>query len=220
VGGGRTSSENDRDSAGAGVNPAHHSVPSVVGSREAINARHRVLARMDDLATQGIDCSCCATGRCCTFAANSMKITPCEALDIVRVMGRNRIAELMPVLENSIRTFRLDVPLPGDGKRSFARRRYTCPFFDPKTPSCTVPRVGKPLGCLAFNPKTTSVRDGENCSSDAPLLELAHQDLPARLHERNTSLAILWQWAWETAPIPIAVIDAFNHSLREDFYDE
>ncbi len=111
-----------------------------------------------------------------------MRISALEADELaahLRETGRDT-EEMRVVLRATIARFGLDRPAPGDGRRVFGRRRYTCPFFS-DLGRCTIVPEAKPYGCLAFNARAPGVRDGENCASDQELMreqELASEDEP------------------------------------------
>ncbi len=147
--------------------------------------RAELIARMDRLAEQGIDCSACA-GTCCTFVANSMQIAAAEAELIADHLhgAPEGVDEWIQKLTRTISVHGLDRPLPGDGRRTFGRRRYSCSFFRGAGVGCALPREIKPLGCLAFNPRRGQQKEGGDCAT--PGLAIAD--------------------AGETLPIPLAVL--------------
>jgi len=165
--------------------------------------RGELLRVMDELATQEHDCSRCS-GVCCTFVANSMLITPLEALDIAAhlLAAGADIQALLQRLGESAAAQGLDRPLPGDGRRTFGRRRYTCPFFGHGALGCSLPRDAKPYGCLAFNPRRAGQTDGGDCGS--PGVETRAGEL-----ELTRSLGL----GDESAPIPVAVARALGALL-------
>ena len=145
--------------------------------------RESLLEKMAQLDARNIGCAACV-GTCCTFEKNSMRVTPREARDITRHLAATGRATdaTRALLRATIARFGLDRAEPGDGRRSFGRRRYTCPFFVERR--CTIAPEAKPYGCLAFNARAPGVRDGENCASDQNSLSAlgvdseATQDLP------------------------------------------
>lgn len=100
-----------------------------------------------------------------------MRISALEADELVahlRATERDT-EETRDMLRATIARFGLDRPAPGDGRRVFGRRRYTCPFFS-EAGRCTIAPEAKPHGCLAFNARRPGVRDGEDCASDQELM--------------------------------------------------
>ncbi len=142
--------------------------------------RAPLLEEMQALGERGIDCrSCC--GLCCTHAANSMRITRQEALDMqaALIAEQRWTEELFERLQRTVSRYRLDQE-PGDGRRIF-RKTYTCPFFKDQTLGCSIPATHKPYGCLAFNANVPGQKRGGNCSSDAELLERVQESDAERL---------------------------------------
>ena len=157
---------------------------------------------MAGLEERGVSCASC-TGACCTFVANSMRVTPLEALDLLDQLGDAFDQRLRERLAASIERFGLDRAPAGDGRRTFARKRYTCPFFGDKALGCPLPRAAKPYGCLAFNARAAGVSDGEDCASDAGLLaarETAAED------QLNAAVKAAFGLAWDKESIPVALL--------------
>lgn len=167
--------------------------------------RAPLLQAMGSLAQRGVGCGSC-TGTCCTFVANSMLVTPLEALDLAEyLLTTGRAGEELTVrLEESVARFALDRPMAGDGKRSFSRRRYTCPFFGDKKLGCSIAAESKPYGCLAFNARSAGVRDGEDCASDQE--GLAGQESENEAAE-NAAVKERLKITWEKESIPTALLD-------------
>ncbi len=180
--------------------------------------RRGVLLRtMGQLKHNGITCAQCP-GTCCTFVANSMQVTPVEALDMfvfLRKEGRIN-QELRARLKENIREFRLDSgPHVGAG-RAF-RRTYTCPFFKETHLGCSLTPESKPYGCLAFNASKESESSGKSCSSDRSLLE--ERELALRTDESselssfddedqiNSYLREHLKINWLKESIPVALMD-------------
>jgi lipoate-protein ligase A len=139
------------------------------------NPRHQLLELMENLNKSEINCAQC-TGVCCTDKANSMKIDEAETESIYQYLISHNIWD--KDLENSLREtidkYRLDQEI-STGKNSVFRKTYTCPFFKFKSLGCALPAEVKPYGCLAFNPRTSGIKNGENCASDAELLKSVEQ---------------------------------------------
>jgi hypothetical protein len=161
---------------------------------------------MRALAAEGVGCAGCMTSACCTFVANSMRVTPLEAVDLLDALSAAGRAgpELVQSLEATVRRFGLDRPAPGDGRRSFGRRRYTCPFLRDGALGCSIAQDAKPYGCLAYNARRAGVVDGEDCASDQLLLDGVHGAAEAALSD---ALARELGVSWTSASIPEALLD-------------
>ena len=161
---------------------------------KAARRRKMLLEYMDRLDFTGIDCGKCR-GTCCTFEANSMQITAEETEEIYAYLQDNNLLtpELIQHLKDTVRDYRLDQPLPGNGLRTFSRRTYTCPFLGAPPLACKLPREVKPFGCLGFNPQKSGETEGRSCFSDQKLLE-KHA---AQVHNDTST---------EKAPIPVALL--------------
>jgi hypothetical protein len=136
---------------------------------------------MDQLASADKTCASCS-GVCCTFASNSMQITPSEANALIDNLKKKKLltSELREHCRLTISRFSLDRPLPGTGQRTLLRRRYTCPLFQHKSLGCPVDAESKPYGCLAFNPQVAGEIEGKSCRSDQKLLEDTEKLLAAK----------------------------------------
>jgi Fe-S-cluster containining protein len=169
--------------------------------------RKIILDQMDALNAENINCFSCP-GHCCTAIANSMQTTPIETLDVLtylRESGRWTM-ELKQKLQATVDKFRLD-SIPGNGKRSYLRKTYDCPFFEGKSHGCTIPREVKPYGCLGFNPSAAQESEGKSCSSDQSLL-LERESAHPEESSVNTDLSKKYQLWWEKLPLPLAVLEA------------
>jgi Fe-S-cluster containining protein len=155
-------------------------------------------------AEKGFHCGACS-GVCCTFVANSMKITPVETRDLRRWLeDQNRWNEdTLDALRETIQRFRLDQET-GDGRRAL-RKTYTCPFYRPGPKGCSISRHHKPYGCLAFNARAKDQTEGGNCASDQELL--ASQETEAEAAE-NARLREAWNWPDDKLPIPVALLQS------------
>lgn len=136
--------------------------------RTAVARRAPLIAEMEGLSADGKRCNLCV-GTCCTFVANSMRISPLETLDIAAHLEASGAAreEISARLAATVSRFGLDRPAPGDGQRGFSRRTYTCPFYAGGVHGCTLPRHAKPYGCLSFNPREANLTEGGACGSGA-----------------------------------------------------
>lgn len=159
---------------------------------------------MDAAEAAGISCSGCA-GTCCTYEANSMMVTPLEALELFTYLRENALltAELRTKLEETVRTYRLD-HAPGNGKRSYLRKTYTCTFFGFKELGCPLPRDVKPYGCLAFNTHHSEEKAGAHCYSDKELLE------KLVFEKENEELKEKFKIFWDKSPLPTALLDLWG----------
>jgi hypothetical protein len=128
--------------------------------------RTPLINRMKELESQGSSCAGCA-GNCCTYEANSMMATPLEAREILNHIEKTE--ELKKKIQDTVTRFRLDQS-SGNGRRSFIRRTYTCPFFNHQELGCPLPREIKPLGCLAFNSHHPTEKAGQHCYSEKEFL--------------------------------------------------
>ncbi len=113
-----------------------------------------------------------------------MRIGAEEAQRVASHLGRTpeNLPNWKKRLEASVARFGLDRPEAGDGRRSLARRRYTCPFYE--EPGCALPFDVKPLGCLAFNPRSAGQTEGGDCGT-------AGVDLPAGTEPVAIPIAVL-----------------------------
>lgn len=178
-----------------------------LGCMQPAERRQPLLTEMQRLADEGKHCAACP-GHCCTAIANSMQTTPLETQDVLHYLRETGrwTEELKIELRASVTKFRLD-QIPGNGKRSYLRRTYDCPFFAGKNHGCTIPREVKPYGCLGFNPSAMNESEGKSCGSDQSLLarreEVWAEELSAnkQLREKHK----LW---WEKLPLPLALLEA------------
>jgi hypothetical protein len=159
----------------------------------------------------GKHCGSCS-GVCCTFVANSMQTTPLETWEIyVYLRDHRRLnAALRDQLLANIKRYRLDVQPPGDGRRSFMRRTYTCPFFMNGPLGCSLPPEVKPYGCLGFNPRSAGLTEGGDCASDQELLEARDQAFAVDEAERNQALTQHYGLDWEKRPMPWALLTLWD----------
>lgn len=115
---------------------------------------------------------------CCREGFNSMRATPAEAGEIVRLLrSRGDLDDALERCADAVDRWRLDADPE-------SRRTYTCPFLTAGN-RCGV-HEAKPLGCVSFTP----VRDG-GCDQDGERLGAAVRRVPG-----------------EGLPIPLAVIAA------------
>ncbi len=166
--------------------------------------RSLLLTSMDELEKASISCAQCG-GTCCTFVANSMQVTPLEALEVWAQLNDLSILEK---LENCVRFYRLDYEI-GTGKTNM-RKTYTCPFFLKQNLGCPFPFEYKPYGCLAFNPVEVDSFQKENCCSNLTLLEKREGQFKEFENEMNDRLRQMLGLSWEKKDLPRALIDVYN----------
>ena len=171
--------------------------------------RKVIIDRMNELESSGKDCKGCS-GTCCTYEANSMMVTPIEAVELVDYLKAKNLFdnELKSRLLVTVSKYRLDQAV-GDGKRSFLRRTYTCPFFNHKELGCPRPREVKPFGCLAFNAHDLEKKAGEFCFSEEKVLlarEAASLDEAALNQKIKTENSLYW----DKTPLPLALLAFFE----------
>lgn len=163
---------------------------------------------MDLQENSGVSCMGCS-GTCCTYEANSMMVTPLEAVDLLthlRESGQHT-ETLRLKLQETVRTFRLDREL-STGRGSTLRRTYTCPFFTNTELGCPLPRDVKPYGCLAFNTHHPTEKTPEHCYSDIDLLE--ERETLFDEAQMNQGLRSKHQLYWEKLPMPVALLELWD----------
>lgn len=176
------------------------------------NRREILIAQMDSAESQGISCQGCS-GTCCTYEANSMMVTPLEAVELLEYLKTHHLLdqELKTKCQDTVSTYRLDKIL-GSGKRSLLRRSYTCPFFHHKELGCPLPRSIKPYGCLAFNTHHPEIKSAEFCYSDTKILEEREQAFAAETAE-NLELRKKHNLWWDKLPLPVALLELWDAVL-------
>jgi hypothetical protein len=173
------------------------------------NRRSNLIQRMDELESKGLGCQGCS-GNCCTFEANSMMITPLETFELITYLHNAELLndDLKKKLQDTVIKYRLN-NLSGNGKKSFIRRTYTCPFFAEKELGCPLPREIKPYGCLAFNSHHASLKASEHCFSEQELLSDREENnqedqlINQRLKEKLNLF-------WDKEPIPVALLELWE----------
>ena len=138
-----------------------------------------------------------------------MMVTPVEAVELMDYLRENALLtdDLKSKLNETITKFRLDHPT-GNGRRSFIRKTYTCPFFNHGELGCPLPREVKPYGCLAFNAHDKVLRTGPTCFSDIELLKKLDAEVDDR--DLNEELRKKHSLYWEKTPLPLALLDLWN----------
>ena len=174
-----------------------------------VTTRRQVLIeQMNFLESNGMGCAGCS-GTCCTYEANSMLITPTEAIELIQFLIKENMLndDLKVKLSDTIKKYRLMPKYPNE--RSYLRKTYTCPFFHHKEFGCPLPREIKPYGCLAFNSHHPEIKNSEQCFSEVELLKQRQDDHPEEdtLNEKyRKDLGLNWQ----KAPIPNAILELWE----------
>ncbi len=169
---------------------------------------------MEELEGKTIHCFTCP-GTCCTFQANSMQITPIEALEILSSLNSDQWNEeekesfKKRMMEN-ITTHRLNVEIYTGKKHSAdLRKTYTCPFFMNGSKGCGLSRGSKPYGCLGFNPRAFE-DNGKSCSSNTDILEKREDLFATKEVTANQKLRDELKMYWIKQSIPQALLDVVN----------
>ncbi|HXH32573.1 MAG TPA: hypothetical protein VNJ01_17375 [Bacteriovoracaceae bacterium] len=169
---------------------------------------------MNELESSGKSCMGCA-GNCCTYEANSMMITPLEAVELMAYLKKNNAlnATLKEKIQETVSKYRLD-HFTGNGKRSFLRKSYTCPFFNHTELGCPLPRDVKPYGCLAFNSHHQELKASEHCFSETELLDNREKLNPEEAGQ-NEEIKKKLSLFWDKSPIPTALLDLWDKDLSD-----
>lgn len=171
-------------------------------------ARRSVLINeMAGLTNQKIHCFNCS-GTCCTFSANSMKITPIEAFEILISLEvtKDNLSEIKSNLQKNIQNYRLDHEISlGKKSNSILRKTYTCPFFVSGSKGCTIKKDLKPYGCLGFNPRIEN-DNGSQCLSNVELLEERENSELENERIANNFIKNELKLDWDKLEIPKAVL--------------
>ncbi|MBC7711807.1 MAG: hypothetical protein H7177_00610 [Rhizobacter sp.] len=176
--------------------------------------RSELVREMQELEGKTIHCFTCP-GTCCTQAANSMLITPIEALEILAGLNIESFDEyalqsLKDRLNETIKSYRLNVEIyTGKKNVSEFRKTYTCPFFNNGALGCGLSRSSKPYGCLGFNPKT-SEDNGKSCSSNTALLENRENEFIKTEDSANAQIRKDLGLYWTKQNIPQALLDVLE----------
>lgn len=150
------------------------------------------------------------SGTCCTYEANSMMVTPLEAFELINYLKEENLLDevLKEKLNETISKFRLEHP-PGNGRRSYLRKTYTCPFFNHKELGCPLPREIKPYGCLAFDSHHVELKASEHCYSEKDLL-LKRDEMHSEEARLNEELKKKYNLYWDKTPLPNALIELWD----------
>lgn len=166
---------------------------------------------MQELEGQTIHCFTCP-GTCCTQVANSMLITPIEALEILAGLNIDNFTETELIdfkkrMNETITNFRLNVEIyTGKKNSSVFRKTYTCPFFNNGALGCSLSRSSKPYGCLGFNPKIEA-DNGKSCTSNKNLLEDREKSFSTTEDLANHKIRQDLNLHWIKQNIPQALLD-------------
>lgn len=176
---------------------------------QKINRREILIERMAELEGQGMGCIGCP-GTCCTYEANSMMVTPLEAFELMTYLKEKALntEDLKNKILDTIKKYRLEHP-SGNGRRSYLRKTYTCPFFNHQELGCPLPRDIKPYGCLAFDSHHVELKASEHCYSEKDILE-KRDGLHPEEKELNDSLKKKFNLYWEKTPLPNALIELWD----------
>ncbi len=176
---------------------------------KTMNRRELIIERMEELERSGLNCKNCS-GTCCTFEANSMLITPLEAVEIFHYLKAQKqlTDELKRKLQKVIKQYRLE-PKFDHQKRSYLRKTYTCPFFNHHELGCPLPREIKPYGCLAFNAHHQELKAGEFCYSENDLL-MKREFMNGHEVDLNKKIKEEFLLYWEKSPIPNALLEIWE----------
>lgn len=186
----------------------HQHLPSPYERRKAL------VDEMNKLESGLVHCFNCP-GTCCTSVANSMMVSPIEALEVIESLKLDSldqiaIEQLKKTLLDCIKSYRLDVEIY-TGKKSTTpfRKTYTCPFFKREAKGCGLSRSAKPYGCLGFNPKAEN-DNGQTCTSNKELLEIRDDHFSAQEHLANLAIQNQLQLSWSKKDLPSALIELLS----------
>ena len=176
-------------------------LPSAKVRREALTSK------MKALNDEGKNCLKC-NGMCCTFAFNSMQMTPLETIELcIDLESKGRLnEETFEELRACIKEYRLDKDISIGGGKSF-RRTYTCPFFKPGAKGCTISLHDKPYGCLGFNPMEVGVHEEGHCKVYVETHEQREETFLESEEKLNKFLISELGLYWEKLPIPMAILE-------------
>ena len=176
--------------------------------------RIALIKEMQVLEGKTIHCFTCL-GTCCTSQANSMQITPIEALEILQSLHVDQFSptEMFIFKEKmnlTINAYRLNFETyTGKKNSSLLRKSYTCPFFNNGSLGCGLSRSSKPYGCLGFNPKKND-DNGKSCSSNIKVLEEREDSFHLSEDLINAQIKLELNLLWTKQNIPSALLDIIN----------
>lgn len=174
-----------------------------------VNRRELLIDRMQELSNQGMDCRNCP-GTCCTFEANSMLLTPLEAVELTAYLKEQSQLnqEFKEKLESTVVKYRLESKYKSS--KSYLRKTYTCPLFNNHSLGCPLPPEVKPYGCLAFNSHSVTSKASAECFSEKDLLEKKEIQYFSEEEVQNTELRKKLGITWEKSPIPNAILELWD----------
>lgn len=176
--------------------------------------RATLINEMQLLEGKTIHCFSCP-GTCCTSQANSMQVTPIEALEILKGLEVDSFNEgerltLKNKLKEAINGHRLNVEIyTGKRNSQTLRKNYTCPFFNNGSLGCGLSRSSKPYGCLGFNPKQAE-DNGQSCSSNIELLKERDNTFLKLEEAANNEIRKQFNLTWIKQNIPQALLDIMD----------
>ncbi len=176
--------------------------------------RFALIKEMELLEGKTIHCFTCP-GTCCTSQANSMQITPIEALEILQSLhidqfDNSQMTAFKERMASTVTGYRLNIEIYTGKKNSAAlRKNYTCPFFNNGSLGCGLSRSSKPYGCLGFNPKTSD-DNGKSCSSNIEVLEDREHSFQSKEDVVNAQIRKELKLPWIKQNIPQALLDVIN----------
>ena len=177
--------------------------------------RKLLIDTMTELESRGMGCMGCE-GTCCTYQSNSMMVTPLEALELLSYLKKSGSLDedLKAKCSETVSRYRLDHE-SGNGRRSFVRKTYTCPFFGFKELGCPLPREVKPYGCLAFNAHHETIKASDHCYSDLEIQKQREAEF-AWEDELNLKLKEKYQIFWNKSPLPTALLDLWEREINDE----
>ncbi len=169
--------------------------------------RDSLLQPMNRLKQSNINCFECR-GVCCTFVANSMQITPLEALELFLFLKQQKrwSAPLLKSLSSTIKNYRLDVEIQTH-RSSQMRKTYTCPFYTEGGKGCSIFPEFKPYGCLGFNPLYSGCVGEGGCESDISKLSVRDNIWSNKEAMANQLIKDFCKFSWDKLDIPRALIE-------------
>jgi hypothetical protein len=177
--------------------------------------RAELIREMELLEGKTIHCFTCP-GTCCTSQANSMQITPIEALEILQSLNvdqwdQEQLLSFKENMQKTIQGYRLNIEVyTGKKNASALRKNYTCPFFNNGSLGCGLSRSAKPYGCLGFNPKTSD-DNGQSCASNKELLEGRDEAFLTFEENANAKIRSDLKLYWIKQNIPQALLDVLDN---------
>lgn len=168
--------------------------------------RQLLVEEMNKLSGQEYHCQSCQ-GLCCTYAHNSMQVTPLQALDAYVYLREHKgpNQQTLITLDQCIKKYRLDIEIH-IGKMNELRKNYTCPFYNESFKGCGISRQYKPYGCLGFNPLEKNVSKAGKCGSNNELLELREQSYNEEKMNNEIKEELNIYWDKKNFPVALRVM--------------